>query len=113
MSLQVASSTVSPSRHQGARERGYDPAKKVIGRKRHIAVKTNGRLLMVNMTTADIADSAGAMKVLEAVHQRWSWMKHLVADSAYDRAMLMGKALMLKFVGSWCARCRTSTSSCQ
>ncbi len=40
--------------------RGYDGAKKIVGRKRHIAVDTDGRLLMVNLTTADIADSAGA-----------------------------------------------------
>lgn len=82
----------------GAHERGYDAGKKVTGRKRHIAVDTDGRLLMVNMTKADIADSTGAMKVLEAVRQRWPWMKHLFADSAYDRTMLMDKALMLDFV---------------
>ena len=43
-----------------ARERGYDAAKKTVGRKRHIAGDTDGRLLMVNLTTADIADSTGA-----------------------------------------------------
>jgi putative transposase len=43
-----------------ARERGYDANKKIVGRKRHIAVDTDGRLLMVNLTTADISDSAGA-----------------------------------------------------
>jgi hypothetical protein len=42
-----------------AAERGYCAAKKVVGRKRHIAVDTDGRLLMVNLTTADISDSAG------------------------------------------------------
>jgi transposase len=43
-----------------ARARGYDAAKKIVGRKRHITVDTDGRLLMVNLTTADISDSAGA-----------------------------------------------------
>jgi putative transposase len=38
--------------------------KKVTGRKRHIAVDTDGRLLMVNLTTADIADSAGAPRAI-------------------------------------------------
>jgi putative transposase len=33
---------------------GYDAAKRVKGRKRHIAVDTSGRLLMVNLTTADV-----------------------------------------------------------
>ena len=43
-----------------AKTRGYDAGKKIVGRKRHIAVDTDGRLLMVNLTTADISDSAGA-----------------------------------------------------
>jgi transposase len=44
--------------------RGFDGAKKIVGRKRHIAVDTDGRLLMVNLTTGDIADSTGAQAVL-------------------------------------------------
>lgn len=43
-----------------SRARGYDVGKKISGRKRHIAVDTDGRLLTVNLTTADISDSAGA-----------------------------------------------------
>jgi transposase len=39
---------------------GYDAAKKTKGRNRHIAVDTDGRLLMVNLTPADLSDSAGA-----------------------------------------------------
>ena len=37
-----------------ARSRGY-ANKKIVRRKRHIAVDTDGRLLMVNLTTADVA----------------------------------------------------------
>jgi len=51
-----------------AEKRGFDAAKKVVGRKRHIAVDTDGRLLMVNLTTADISDStppiAAALRML-------------------------------------------------
>jgi putative transposase len=43
-----------------AQKRGYDAGNTVLGRKRHIAVDTDGRLLMVNLTTADISDSAGS-----------------------------------------------------
>jgi putative transposase len=46
--------------------RGFDAGKKVVGRKRHIAVDTDGRLLMVNLTPADISDSAGAQTILKA-----------------------------------------------
>lgn len=46
-----------------AQTRGYDAGKKIIGRKRHIAVDTDGCLLMVNLTPAD---SAGAQAILDA-----------------------------------------------
>jgi putative transposase len=81
-----------------AKERGYDAGKKVNGRKRHIAVDTDGRLLMVNLTTADISDSAGAQTILAAIRKRWPWLKHLFADGAYDRTKLMDKAAFLDFV---------------
>jgi putative transposase len=81
-----------------AKKRGYDAAKKIVGRKRHIAVDTDGRLLMVNLTTADISDSAGAQAVLDAIRKRWPWIKHLFADGAYDRRKLMDKAAFNDFV---------------
>jgi putative transposase len=81
-----------------AKKRGYDAAKKIVGRKRHIAVDTDGRLLMINLTTADIADSAGAQAILDAIRKRWPWIKHLFADGAYDRRKLMDKAAFNDFV---------------
>ncbi len=56
-----------------AATRGYDAGKKIVGRKRHIAVDTDGRLLMVNLTTADVSDSAGAQAILDAIRKRWPW----------------------------------------
>jgi len=53
-----------------AKKRGFDAAK-ITGRKRHIAVDADGRLLMVNLTTADIAGSAGAQLILHAIRKRW------------------------------------------
>lgn len=52
---------------------------------------------MINLSTADISDAASAQKVPEAVKRRWPWLKHLFADSAHDRAMLMDKAALLDF----------------
>jgi hypothetical protein len=43
-----------------AKSRDYDAGKKIVGRKRHIAVDTDGRLPMVNLTNANISDRAGA-----------------------------------------------------
>ena len=82
----------------GAKERGFDGGKKITGRKRHVAVDTDGRLLMINLTTADISDSAGAQMILDAIRKRWPWLKHLFADGAYDRGQLMDKAAFLDFV---------------
>lgn len=80
-----------------AKERGCDGGKKVVGRKRHIAVDTDGRLLMINLTPANISDSVGAQKILEGIRKRWPWMKHLFADGGYDRTKLMDKAAYLDF----------------
>lgn len=81
-----------------AKKRGFDGGKRMAGRKRHIAVDTDGRLLMVNLTTADISDSAGAQAILAALRKRWPWLKHLFADGGYDRTQLMDKAAFLDFV---------------
>lgn len=81
-----------------AEMRGFDAGKKIVGRKRHIAVDTDGRLLMVNLTSADISDSAGAMAILEGIRKRWPFVKHFFADGAYDRLKLMDKASYLDFV---------------
>ena len=77
--------------------RGYDAGKKIVGRKRHIAVDTDGRLLMVHLTSADISDSAGGQVILDGIRKRWPWVKYLFADGAYDRLKLMDKAAYLDF----------------
>jgi putative transposase len=77
-----------------AEKRGFDAGKKIVGRKRHTAVDTGGRLLMVNLTTADISDSAGARTIVAAIRKRWPWFKHLLANGAYDRTRLMALPLI-------------------
>ena len=92
----IDSQTVkAPSAPSGG---GYDAAKKLKGRKRHIVVDTDGRLLMVNLTSADVQDAAGAEAIIKAVHQRWPWLKHLFADGAYDRGRLASAAAYRGFV---------------
>ena len=81
-----------------AETRGYDGGKKIVGRKRHVAVDTDGRLLMVNLTAADVSDSAGALLILAGIRKRWPWLKHLFADGTYDRTRLLDKAAFLDFV---------------
>ena len=61
----------------GARTRDYDANKKVSGRKRHISVDTDGRLLAMNQTPAIIFDSTCAQFVLDGLIKRWPWVMHL------------------------------------
>ncbi|WP_424138370.1 IS5 family transposase [Roseomonas chloroacetimidivorans] len=81
-----------------AEMRGYDGGKRIVGRKRHVAMDTGGRRLMVNLTTADVSESVGAPAILTAIRKRWPWLKHLFADAGYDRTKLMDKAAYLDFV---------------
>ena len=61
-------------------------------------VDTDGRLLMVNLTTADMQDAAGAERIVLGIRKRWPWLKHLFADGAYDRGKLMSSAAYHDFV---------------
>ena len=53
-----------------AAELGYDANKNIKGRKRHIAVDTEGRLPGMNLVPAGVADSTGAQMVLEGLKKR-------------------------------------------
>jgi transposase len=77
---------------------GFDAGKKIKGRKRHVAVDTDGRLLMVNLTTADISDSAGAQEIIADIRRRWPWLRYLFGDGAYERTKLLSTAADRRFV---------------
>jgi len=64
--------------------RGYDAAKKVKGRKRHIVTDTGGLLVGAEVHRADVQDRDGAVLVIEAIHQLFPWLRHLFADSVYN-----------------------------
>ena len=64
-------------------ERGYDAAKKVNGRKRHIVVDTLGNLLEVLVHAAGIQDYQGAKELLLKLVQTVDSLKKLWADSIY------------------------------
>src|SRR4051812_5101424 len=65
--------------------RGWDAAKKVWGRKRHVAADTSGLLLGVIVHAADIQDADGAGDLLRRLKRLYPWLKVVFADSAYDR----------------------------
>ncbi|WP_264658014.1 IS5 family transposase [Azospirillum canadense] len=65
--------------------RGYDAAKKVWGRKRHIAVDTSGLLLGVLVHAADVQDADSAGELLTRIKRLYCWLRAVFADSIYNR----------------------------
>src|SRR5215813_11322238 len=65
--------------------RGYEGAKHLVGRKRHILVDTEGLLLAVNVHPATSMDRDGIKLVLdEATRVHLPRMRHLWLDSGYN-----------------------------
>ena len=63
--------------------RGFDAAKKIKGRKRHILTDTSGLLIAAIVHAADIQDRDGAPALLAAVRSAFPGLRHLFADAAY------------------------------
>jgi putative transposase len=64
--------------------RGYDGAKKIPGRKRHVLVDTEGTLLKVCVHPADIHDRRGAELLLDGLDAEFPHIALIWADSAYQ-----------------------------
>jgi putative transposase len=63
--------------------RGFDAAKKVMGRKRHIVTDTQGLLLVLLVHAADIQDNHGAVPLLAALRKIFPTLRHIFADRVY------------------------------
>jgi putative transposase len=76
---------------EGGEARGYDAAKKVKGRKRHIVVDTMGLLLAVAVTAASADDGAAAPLALAALtEEEFPRLEVLWADQKYHNYELEG-----------------------
>ncbi|GLP67221.1 hypothetical protein TUSST3_38430 [Streptomyces sp. TUS-ST3] len=62
---------------------GIDPAKKIIGRKRHIATDALGLLLVVAVTAASVHDPAAGTQLLTRVRARHPTITKAWADNGY------------------------------
>lgn len=69
-------------------ERGYDAGKKVVGRKRHIAVDIDGRLLAVKITTANVQDQDGGIPLVQRLVRLCPWVKTIVVDGGYKNRFI-------------------------
>lgn len=70
-------------------ERGYDAAKKINGRKRHIVVDTLGNMLEVVVHAASVQDYHGAKLVLPKLVETVSTLKKIWADGIYKNGGLV------------------------
>jgi transposase len=76
--------------------RGWDNAKKVNGRKRHIAVDTSGLLLAVVITAANVQDRQGARPLLWNLHRARPKVRLIWADAGYATSKLTAWAAAMK-----------------
>src|ERR687898_2217353 len=67
----------------GGTERGFDPAKKVEGRKRHLLVDTEGLVIEARVHSAKVPDQDGIRRLLEPARSRLGRLIHLWVDAGY------------------------------
>lgn len=78
--------------------RGFDMAKKVKGRKRHIVTDTEGWLLAALVHTADLQDNHGAVPLLRSLGCRFPRLRYIFADRVYRGEKLLNAIADL---GKW------------
>ncbi len=83
---------------QAGGPRGFDPGKRVHGRKRHIVTDTNGLLLAVHVHPANVQDVHGAVPLLERMRARFPKLRHVFADRVYRGKQLVDA---LSHCGPW------------
>ena len=67
--------------------RGYDGAKKLCGRKRHLLVDTLGLVLLVMVSAANVQDRDGARTLLSVLATQFRRLRVIWADGAYAGAL--------------------------
>jgi putative transposase len=63
--------------------RGFDAAKRIKGRKRHIVTDTQGFVLAVLVHAANIQDNHGAVQLLGSLRRAFPKLRHIFADRVY------------------------------
>jgi transposase len=79
----IDSQSVKAAETVGKNSRGYDGAKKINGRKRHLVVDTKGLPLFVMVTPADTTDRDAAKEVLFRLRLMHPEITIVWADSGY------------------------------
>lgn len=69
--------------------RGFDMAKRIKGRKRHIVTDTEGSLLAVLVQPGNLQDVHGAIPLLRIIGRIFPTLRHIFADRVYRGPMLL------------------------
>jgi putative transposase len=85
----IDSQSVKAAETVGKPGRGYDGGKKIDGRKRHIATDTQGLLLIVLVTAANLQDRSAARLLLAALHTAHRTIRRVWADGGYTSTALV------------------------
>jgi transposase len=88
--------------------RGFDMAKKVKGRKRHIVTDTEGSLLEVLVQPGNVQDNHGAVPLLRIVGRNFPKLRYLFADRVYRGPRLLDA---LADLGKWTIEIVTRSQS--
>ena len=70
--------------------RGFDAAKRINGRKRHMVTDTAGSLLAVQVHPANVQDNHGAVPLLRSIAATFPKLRHIFADRVYRGPKLLG-----------------------
>lgn len=76
--------------------RGYDGAKKLSGRKRHLLVDTQGLVLTATVHSAEVQDRAALPLLLADVQEQFPRLQHVWVDQGYTGS---GKAWIEEHLG--------------
>ena len=88
--------------------RGFDPAKRLNGRKRHVVTDTTGLLLALLVHAANIQDNHGAVPLLTALGHKFPKLRHIFADRVYRGEKLINA---LAGLGWWTIEIVTRSQS--
>jgi transposase len=83
----IDSQTIRTSGNVPESSQGIDAAKKIKGRKRHIATDTLGLLLVLLVTAASVQDTTGGRDVIDELAARQPGVVKAWADSGYKRSV--------------------------
>jgi transposase len=84
----IDSQSVKASETVSAGSRGYDPGKRINGRKRHLVVDGGGLPIIVMVTPADVFDRDAARVLLTRLHDQHPEVTRAWADGAYSGELI-------------------------